>query len=80
MDAQYLNDGDAARLAVGSASRPVYFTGGLPTACTYRMAATNVAATTARAITTDLETGIWYVNGTNSTDLYSQADGVVYAN
>lgn len=44
------------------------------------MAATNAVATTSRAITDNLETGIWYVNGTNSTDLYSQSDGAAYVN
>lgn len=44
------------------------------------MAATNAVATTSRAITDNLETGIWYVNGTNSTDLYSQSDGTAYVN
>jgi len=42
------------------------------------MSVTNTVATTARAITENLETGNWYVNGTNSTDLYSQNDGAAY--
>lgn len=37
VDAQYLNDGDATRLAVGSATNPVYFSGGIPVACTYSL-------------------------------------------
>ena len=65
---------------VGSASRPIYLDDGAPTQTTYRMAGTNVAATTALAISNNLDTGIWYVNGTNSTDLYSVADGVAYVN
>jgi hypothetical protein len=63
---------------VGGTDRPIYLNAGAPTQTTYRMAATNAAATTARAITDNLETGNWYVNGTNSTDLYSVADGVAY--
>ncbi len=67
--------------AIGGTDRPVYFTsGGIPAQTTYRMAATNVTATAARAITDNLETGIWYVNGTNSTDLYSQSDGACFVN
>ena len=65
---------------VGAVDRPIYLSTGTATQTTYRMAATNTAATTSRAITDNLETGIWYVNGTNSTDLYSQADGVAYVN
>lgn len=66
--------------AVGAADRPVYFTnGGVPSQTTYRMAATNVSAR-ARAITDNLETGIWYVSGTNVTGLYSQSDGAAYVN
>ena len=65
---------------VGSTDRPIYLNAGAATQTTYRMASTNVAATTARAITDNLETGIWYVNGTNSTDLYSQSDGAAYVN
>ena len=65
---------------VGATDRPIYLSVGTATQTTYRMAATNTAATTARAITDNLETGIWYVNGTNSTDLYSQGDGVAYVN
>ena len=42
------------------------------------MAGTNVAATTALGITTDLNTGIWYVDGTSG--ILGQSDGVVYAN
>lgn len=65
--------------AVGSTTRPVYFTSnGVPAQTTYRMAGTNATATTALDITSDLNTGIWYVNGTNVTGLYSQADGVAY--
>lgn len=65
---------------IGAADRPIYLSTGTATQTTYRMAATNTVASTARAITDNLETGIWYVNGTNSTDLYSQADGVAYVN
>ena len=65
---------------VGASDRPIYLSSGTATQTTYRMAATNVSWTTARAITEDLETGIWYVSGTNSTDLYSQSDGAAYVN
>ena len=68
-------------IAVGAIDHPVYFTSnGVPAATTYRMAATNVVATTALAITENLNTGIWYVNGTNITGLYGQSDGVAYVN
>lgn len=63
---------------VGGTDRPIYLNNGTATQTTYRMAGTNAAVTTARAITENLETGNWYVNGTNSTDLYSQSDGVAY--
>lgn len=43
---------------VGATDRPVYISSGTPTQVTYRMAATNTAATTARPITDNLETGI----------------------
>ena len=70
--------------SVGSSQRPVYFNGGVPTQTTYRMAGTNAAATTAMAISSDLPTGIWYVNGTNTGDHkvsdFNQQDGVVIAN
>lgn len=67
--------------AIGGTDHPVYFTnGGIPAKTTYRMAGTNATATTALAITDNLDTGIWYVNGTNSTALYSQTDGAAYAN
>ena len=65
---------------IGASDRPIYLSGGTATQTTYRMAATNVAATTALGIDTNLNTGIWYVNGTNSTNLYSQSDGVAYVN
>ena len=65
---------------VGAADRPIYLSSGTATQTTYRMAGTNVTATTALAITDNLNTGIWYVNGTNSTNLYSQSDGVAYVN
>lgn len=64
----------------GGADRPIYITGNAPAQTTYRMAATNVTATTALSIDTNFVTGIWYVNGTNTTALYSQADGVAYVN
>ena len=64
----------------GSATRPIYITGNAAAETTYAMCNTNTVATTAQAITTKLPTGIWYVNGTNSTDLYSQADGALYCN
>lgn len=64
--------------AIGSTTRPVYFTnGGIPSQTTYCMSGTNTTATTAIAITTDLPTGNWYVNGTYG--IYNQSDGVVYA-
>lgn len=64
---------------VGAADRPVYIeASGAATATTYRMAGTNTAATTARAITENLETGIWYVNGTS--DILGQSDGVAFVN
>jgi hypothetical protein len=67
--------------AIGGTDHPVYFTnGGVPAKTTYRMAGTNATATTALAITDNLDTGIWYINGTNSTALYSQADGAAYVN
>ena len=63
---------------VGGADRPTYLNSGTITQTTYRMAATNAAATTAIAITTDLPTGIWYVSGTS--DVLGQSDGVCIAN
>jgi hypothetical protein len=67
--------------AIGGTDHPVYFTnGGVPAKTTYRMAGTNATATTALAITDNLDTGIWYVNGTNSSSLYSQTDGAAYVN
>ena len=67
--------------AIGGTDHPVYFTnGGVPAKTTYRMAGTNATATTALPITDNLNTGIWYVNGTNSTALYSQSDGAAYVN
>jgi hypothetical protein len=69
-----LSVGTASKLGssdVGATDRPIYLSAGTATQTTYRMAGTNATATTARAITDNLETGIWYVNGTNSTDLYS---------
>jgi hypothetical protein len=71
-------------LSIGTNQRPVYFNGGVPTQTTYRMAGTNAAATTALSIASDLPTGIWYVNGTNTDGQkvsdFNQADGVVIAN
>lgn len=72
--------GKLGTTTVGGADRPIYLNLGTATQTTYRMAGTNATATTARAITDNLETGIWYVNGTNSTDLYSIADGAAYVN
>lgn len=66
-----------ANTNTGAADRPIYITGNAPAQTTYRMSGTNTTATTAIAITTDLPTGNWYVNGTS--DIYSQNDGVVYA-
>ena len=63
---------------VGSADRPIYLSSGTATQTTYRMAGTNVGATTALAISNDLDTGIWYVNGTS--DIYSASDGAAYVN
>ena len=65
---------------VGAADRPIYLNAGTATQTTYRMAGTNAVVTTAVAITDNLNTGIWYVNGTNSTDLFSQTDGAVLVN
>jgi hypothetical protein len=63
----------------GTSDRPVYFnSSGYPTATTYRMAGTNVIATTAVGIDTDTDTGIWYVNGTSS--ILNIADGVCISN
>lgn len=74
---------NASRLSntakIGNTDHPVYFTAnGVPAATTYRMAGTNATATTSLAITTNLDTGIWYVSGTNITGLYSQGDGAAY--
>lgn len=69
-----------ANTNTGAADRPIYITGNAPAQTTYRMAATNVSATSAIAITENLNTGIWYVSGTSSTDLYSQSDGAAYVN
>ena len=63
---------------VGAADRPIYLSSGTATQTTYRMAGTNAAATTALSVDTDLDTGIWYVSGTNG--IYNQFDGVIYAN
>ena len=75
--------GSAAKLGtsnVGAADRPIYLSAGSPSQTTYRMAATNATATSALSIDTNLDTGIWYVNGTNSTNLYSVSDGAAYVN
>lgn len=61
---------------VGGTDRPIYLNSGVAAQTTYRMAGTNVAATTARAITENLDTGNWYVNGTS--DILNQNDGVAY--
>ena len=64
----FMNAGTLTALSVssGTAERPTYLNAGAITPTTYRMAATNTIATTARAITEDLQTGIWYVNNTAS--------------
>ena len=62
-----------------AADRPIYMSSsGRPAITTYRMAATNATATSAHSITTDLPTGIWYVNGTS--DILGQSDGVAIVN
>jgi hypothetical protein len=66
-----------ANTNTGAADRPIYITGNAPAQTTYRMSGTNTTATAAIAITTDLPTGNWYVNGTAG--IYNQSDGVVYA-
>ena len=63
---------------VGATDRPIYLNSGTATQTTYRMTATNATATTARAITDNLETGIWYVNGTSG--ILNQSDGVAFVN
>ena len=63
---------------VGATDRPIYLSSGTPTQTTYRMAGTNATATTARAISDNLETGIWYVNGTSG--IYNINDGAAYVN
>ena len=72
----FMNAGTLTALSVssGTAERPTYLNAGAITPTTYRMAATNTIATTARAITEDLQTGIWYVNNTAS--ILGQLDGV----
>jgi hypothetical protein len=63
----------------GASDRPVYFnSNGIPTATTYRMAATNTTATTSVSIDSDTDTGIWYVNGTSS--IIGPSDGVCISN
>lgn len=74
------NIGALANTNTGAADRPIYISGNAPAQTTYRMAGTNTTATTAMSIANDLPTGIWFVNGTNSTDLYSQSDGVAIVN
>ena len=76
----FMNAGTLTALSVssGTAERPTYLNAGAITPTTYRMAATNTIATTARAITADLQTGIWYVNST--ADILGQADGVCIVN
>ena len=63
---------------IGATDRPIYLNSGTATQTTYRMAATNATATTARAITENLETGIWYVSGTSG--ILNQSDGVAFVN
>lgn len=63
---------------IGAADRPIYLSGGSPVQTTYRMAGTNEVATTAIDISSAINTGIWYVNGTNN--IYSQTDGVAIVN
>lgn len=72
----FMNAGTLTALSVssGTAERPTYLNAGVITPTTYRMVATNTIATTAKTITEDLPTGIWYVNGT--ADIFGQADGV----
>ena len=75
------NAATASRLGtstVGASDRPIYLSGGTATSTTYRMAATNAISTSAHSITTDLPTGIWYVNGTS--DILGQSDGVAIVN
>ena len=53
--------GSASKLGssnVGAADRPIYLSSGTASQTTYRMAATNATATTAVAITDNLNTGI----------------------
>lgn len=72
-----------ANTNTGAADRPIYITGNAAAQTTYRMAGTNVAATTGITYSGDLDTGIWYVNGISGTDkttLYNQSDGVIIAN
>ena len=64
----------------GGSLQPVYLNSGIITKTTYRMAATNTAATTAVAIADDLETGIWYVNGISNIFDSSVTDGAVIVN
>ena len=63
----FMNAGTLTALSVssGATDRPTYLNAGAITPTTYRMASTNVTATTALAITSDLPTGIWYVSGTS---------------
>lgn len=63
---------------IGATDRPIYLSGGSPVQTTYRMAGTNEVATTAIDISSAINTGIWYVNGTSN--IYSQADGVAIVN
>lgn len=76
----FMNAGTLTALSVssGTTDRPTYLNAGAITPTTYRMAATNTTATTAKAITEDLPTGIWYVNGTS--DILGQTDGVCISN
>lgn len=67
-----------ANTNAGAADRPIYITGNAAAQTTYRMAGTNVTATAALAITNNLDTGIWYVNGTSG--ILSQNDGAAYVN
>lgn len=76
--------GNGSDSGAGASDRPVYIsTAGVATQTTYRMAATNVARTSAVLIqssngSNENETGIWYVSGTSNILGYS--DGAVITN
>ena len=76
----FMNAGTLTALSVssGTSERPTYLNAGVITPTTYRMVATNTIATSAKTITEDLPTGIWYVN--NTADIFGQADGVCIVN